>query len=61
MKVAFLFVVLAAAFGLWHVTSKRDRKAVKSSARRFAVPVLLAALATLGLLAFAFIFNGKLI
>ena len=61
MKVVAFFVVIAALFCAWRVAARGNRKAAKKIVCSLAVPTLLAALITLGLLAFAFTFNGKLI
>lgn len=61
MKVLVVFFALACLFGAWRITPHTERKAAKKAIQPFVLPVLLAAIVTVCVLAFAFNFNGKLI
>ena len=61
MKVFVFFLILAFVFGLWQVATRPERKAFRKAVRPFVLPAILALLVTIGVLAFAFNFNGKLI
>ena len=62
MRSVFLFFALVVCLAvLWIWLPAEVRKAIRQTARKFFPAVLIAAAITIALLAFAFIFNGKVI